>query len=208
MTFKAVAFDLDGTLVKEKSSWYTVHRYFGTYDKSVQNMRLYEQGKINYEEFMKRDIRLWIPKPTKNKIESILLNYTLSKNAKMVIGTLQQKKYEIFIVTTAPDIIATAVATELKIKHVAANGFVFDANGVITQETVFNVDLLKKEIAFQKILAENNLRCTECIAVGDSKYDIGFLRNAGLGIAYNPDDTLRKEEIPIIADMSELLKFT
>lgn len=63
MAFKAIAFDLDGTLVTERSSWWTLHRYFGTYEQSMQNMEFYEQGEITYDEFMKRDIGLWKPPP-------------------------------------------------------------------------------------------------------------------------------------------------
>lgn len=205
MPFKAIAFDLDGTLVKEKSSWYKLHQYFGTYSQSKINMADYERGKITYDEFMRFDIGLWIPKPTKEKLQNILLDYTLSDNVKKVVETLKQKNYNIFIITTAPDILAMAVATELGIRNIACNDFVFDSNGNLMQETVFNVDLLKKENALAKILNENGLECIDCIAIGDSKYDISFLRSAGMGIAYKPDDSLSKEAFPVINDMNELL---
>lgn len=208
MAFKAVAFDLDGTLVTEKSSWWTLHKFFGTYEQSVQNMKSYEQGKITYDNFMKLDIGLWKPRPHISLIKKILLKYTLTANSKLVAQILRQKGYQLFIVTTAPDILANAIATELHIHHLASNGFIFDEAGYLTQDVVFNVDLMRKEDAFNVLLSGQGLDGKECIAVGDSKYDRGFLRNAGLGIAFDPDSTLQKEATVIIRDMIELLKFT
>lgn len=205
MIFKAVAFDLDGTLVTEKSSWWTLHKFFGTYQQSVQNMKSYEQGKITYDKFMKLDIGLWKPRPHINTLKEVLLNYTLTVNSKFVTKLLKEKDYSLLIVTTAPDILANAVAEELNISHVASNGFIFDKDGYLTQNIVFNVDLMKKEIAFKKMLSKIGVKCEECVAVGDSKYDKSFLNAAGLGVAFNPDNILQREAKTTIKDMKELL---
>jgi phosphoserine phosphatase len=207
MVYKAVAFDLDGTLVTEKSSWWKLHKYFGTYDVSLKNMKDYEQGKITYDEFMRLDIGLWTPRPHISTIKKILLDYSLTPNSKFVTKILSKKGYRLFMVTTAPDVLANAVAAELHIQYVASNRFVFDEKGYLTQNVIFNVDLMKKEYAFNMLLSQADMECSECIAVGDSKYDKGFLERAGLGIAFNPDEILRKEAKVVINDMMELLKF-
>ena len=207
MPFKAVAFDLDGTLVQETSSWYKIHKHFGTYEQSVANMELYVVGKISYDQFMTKDISLWHPRPSKQDIERILLDYRLSPNTKDTISILHSTGYKVFIVTTAPDILANAVANELGISNVVSNGFIFDELGFLTTKAVFNVDLLNKQDAFRKALSRVNIDCHQCIAVGDSKYDIGFLRTAGKGIAYKPDDTLRREAFPIIDNMADLIGY-
>jgi phosphoserine phosphatase len=206
--FKAVAFDLDGTLVTEKSSWYKLHEYFGTKEKSKENMKAYEQGKITYDEFMRMDIGLWKPRPHISTIKEILLSYHLTSNSKLVTKILKEKGYSLFIVTTAPNILANSVASELNIPYVASNEFTFDNEGYLTQNTLFKVDLLKKEYALEKLLLTANIKCEECIAVGDSKYDISFLGKAGLGIAFNPDNILKEYAKFVINDMSELLQFT
>jgi HAD superfamily phosphoserine phosphatase-like hydrolase len=167
----------------------------------------YESGKIDYDEFMSRDIALWKPTPSKEKIQSLLLNYTLNDNVKEIINTLKEKEYELFIVTTAPDILANSVATELGIEHVACNFFIFDNQSLLTTRAVFNVDLFKKDLAFKKLLQSVGLNCLDCIAIGDSKYDISFLKSAGLGVAFNPDDILKKEKFPQIINMMDLTKF-
>jgi phosphoserine phosphatase len=206
MTYKAVAFDLDGTLVTEKSSWWKLHEYFGTKQDSIKNMQAYEQKRITYDEFMKLDISLWKPRPHVNTIKKILLSYHLTPNSKLATKTLNDKGFALFIVTTAPSILANAVASELNIFHVVSNELLFDKDGYITEETVFNVDLMKKEDAFEKLLTSANIRCSECIAVGDSKYDIGFLNKSGLGVAYDADEILRAHARLEINDMIELLQ--
>ena len=205
MRYKAVAFDLDGTLVCEKSSWWTLHKFFGTYEQSLQNMKLYEQGKITYDQFMRLDIGLWQPRPHIKTIGEILLDYTLSSNSKMITKVLKERGYTLFIVTTAPNILAERVALELDISHVASNEFKFDNEGYLKQKAVFNVDLMRKEYAFEKLLSDSGIKCEDCIAVGDSKYDRSFLSRSGLGVAYKADATLQKEANITIDDLSQLL---
>lgn len=206
MQYKAVAFDLDGTLVTEKSSWYKLHRHFGTYKQSLTNMKAYEKGEISYDEFMKLDIGLWKPRPHIDTIRKIMLNYRLTSNSRFATKILNEKGYKLLIVTTAPDILANSVASELNIQHVVSNGLIFDEKGYLTQNVRFNVDLMKKEYALAGLLSKLGIECHECIAVGDSKYDKGFLKKAGLGVAFNPDYVLRKEAEFVIKDMKELLE--
>jgi HAD superfamily PSPase-like hydrolase len=207
MPFKAVAFDLDGTLVTEKSSWWKLHEYFGTKGQSIENMQKYELGKITYDKFMRLDIELWQPRPKKETIEKVLSNYNLTPNSSSVIKTLIEREYSIFIVTTAPDLFANAVAKELNVKNIASNGFTFDEEGFLNSNATFNVDLINKDQAFAKMLSNFGIQCEECIAVGDSKYDCGFLNKAGLGLAFKPDDVLRGKAKFVIDDMREILSF-
>ena len=207
MPFKAVIFDLDGTLVTDKSSWWKLHKYFGTYVPSLKNMKDYEQGNIAYDEFMRRDIALWNPKPHIGTIEKILLDYKLTPNAKFVTETLGIKGYNMAIITTGIDITAKAVASELHIPYVVANGVILDKNGYLTGSVIFNVDLLRKEQAFNDLIPKIGVKKEECIAVGDSKYDMSFLKNAGLGLAFNPDDDLKQSSLFAMKDLKELLDF-
>ena len=207
MKYKLVAFDMDGTLLEEDNSWAKLHRYFGTYDLSLRNMKDYEQGKIAYDEWMRRDIALWKPKPHVTTIEKILLDYALAPNAEHVIKTLRERKLRLAIITTGLDILAKSVASRLRVPNVIANGLVLDENGILTNRVIFNVDLFEKDKAFNRLVRKIGISRSQCIAVGDSKYDVNFLKSAGLGIAYKKNKDLTNAADVAITDLRELLNF-
>ncbi|MDT7894905.1 MAG: phosphoserine phosphatase, partial [Desulfurococcales archaeon] len=55
---KLLFLDLDGALVKIKSSWGYMHSYFGSSQDGIfeRYFNLYSEGKISYQEWMKADI--------------------------------------------------------------------------------------------------------------------------------------------------------
>jgi len=207
MNYRLVAFDLDGTLLAGKSSWWKLHEYFGTIELSLGNMKDYEEGKIAYDEWMRRDITLWKPRPHITAIEKILLDYTLAPNAEHVIRTLRERKLHVAIVTTGLDVLADSVASKLHIPNVIANGLVLDENGYLTNRVIFNVDLFEKHKAFTRMVKKLGIPRSQCIAVGDSKYDVNFLKSAGLGIACKKDTDLINASDIAITDLEELLSF-
>lgn len=207
MKYKLVAFDLDGTLLVGKSSWWKLHEHFGTIELSLENMKDYEQGKIAYDEWMRRDIALWKPRPHITTIEKILLDYTLAPNAEHVIKTLKKRKLHVAIVTTGLDILANSVASKLHVPNVMANSLVLDDNGYLTNRVIFNVDLFEKHRAFNRLVKKLRIPRSQCICVGDSKYDVNFLRSAGLGIAYKNNKYLINAADVVITDLGELLNF-
>lgn len=48
---KAIFFDFDGMLVKEKSSWQIIHRHLGTDNQAKLNSDLFHKGEIDYCEW-------------------------------------------------------------------------------------------------------------------------------------------------------------
>jgi phosphoserine phosphatase len=207
MRYRLIAFDLDGTLVTGKSSWWKLHDYFGTIEESLANMKDYEEGKIAYNEWMRRDIALWKPTPHISIVEKILLDYTLAPSAEHVTRTLRNRKLRTAIVTTGLDILANSVASRLRIRDIVANGLVLDENGYLTNRVIFNVGLFEKHKAFIKLVKKLGIPRSQCVAVGDSKYDVNFLKSAGLGIALKKDRNLMNAADVTITDLEELLNF-
>ena len=206
--YKLIAFDMDGTLVKERNSWGILHQYFGTKDAAQKNKEEYFGGRISYAEFMRKDATLWLPlKPTMGEMEQILSNYTLMPHSEQVIKEIKKDGIGTVIVTGGLDILARKVANRLGIENVLANGLVFDGNGYLTGEEICNVNVLRKDMALEQFVQELNIPLSKCVAVGDSEYDTEFLKCAGLGIAFDPDQVLSKHASVVIYDLREILRY-
>jgi HAD superfamily PSPase-like hydrolase len=180
--FKVVAFDLDGVLVEQPSAWWTLHHAFGSFKASRENLLAYEMGAIDYPEFMRRDIRLWGKRNFK-EVEALLLNFTLVEGALEVCNWLCQKEYQLTMVSAGIDIVARAVSAKLKIKYWVANGLEVDSEGSLTGEGIFRVDFKEKEKALKELIGPLGIPFSNVAAVGDSKYDVSFMKACGAGIA-------------------------
>jgi HAD superfamily PSPase-like hydrolase len=181
--FKLVAFDLDGVLVEEPSAWWTLHHAFGTNEASKKNLQAYEVGNIDYPEFMRRDISLWGTRKI-NEVENVLFKFNLSESAPEICDLLHQRRYELAILSAGIDILARAVSRKLKIEHWIANGLEVGVEGVLTGEGIFRVDLKEKDRALKELIRPLGIPFSHVVAVGDSKYDVSFMRACGAGIAF------------------------
>jgi phosphoserine phosphatase len=197
---------MDGTLLVEESCWGTLHRHFGTRQAALVNLRAYERGEVDYPEFMRRDIALWHPLPSFDEVRGVLASCRLAPNTKEVVGEIHRKGYRTAIVTGGLDFLAERVARELEIPHVLANGLEVDESGRLTGEGIFRVEPSRKDEVLEDLAAGLGIRLEECVAVGDSKYDVRFLKRAGLGVAVGSDTVLTRVADVVIKDFAHFSK--
>ena len=183
MKCKLVAFDLDGVLVEEPSAWWSLHHAFGSFEASKENLLAYEMGAIDYPEFMRRDIRLWGSRTT-YEVEDVLLKFTLSESAAEICDLLHQRGYELGIISAGIDILARAVSEKLRIDIWIANGLQVDGQNCLTGEGIFRVELKAKEKALNELVKPLGVSLSDVVGVGDSKYDLSFMRACGAGVAF------------------------
>jgi HAD superfamily PSPase-like hydrolase len=142
---------------------------------------LYSEGKIDYKEFMRRDISSW-PKPLKKtQISAILSGYKIRKEAPETIEELHRRGIKTAIVSSGIDILAEKVASRLGIDNWVANGLRFDDKGRVMPRGVGRVDPTRKDKAYLKLLGRLGIPSEKTIAVGDTIYDLAFLKTAALG---------------------------
>ncbi len=178
---RLAGFDMDGTVLEHNSSWVAIHKHFGTEHSGAASLRLYTEGKIGYREFMRRDISSWPSGVTRADIKEILSGYKLRREAPRVFEELRERRIKTALVTSGIDILAREVAEELKIDYWVANGLRFDGGGVLMPKGVGRVDPTRKDLAYRRLLSKVGIRAKDTIAVGDTIYDLAFLKSAGLG---------------------------
>jgi phosphoserine phosphatase len=199
-------FDMDGTLLKHDSSWVAIHKHFRTERKGAASLKLYGEGKIGYKEFMRRDISAWPKVVTKKEIDDILSDYKVRDDAFATLDGLRSRGIKTALVTSGIDILAKNVAAELKIDHWVANGLRFDKRGRLLPEGVGKVDPTRKDLAYKKLLSKIGVPSERTIAVGDTVYDLAFLKSAGLGFMLAHTTRVDDPKIIHIDRLSEILE--
>ncbi len=202
MRYNLVAFDMDGTLILGKTCWGVIHEYFGVQSSANNNLIAWDRGQIDYLEFMRRDILLWQPVPTIKKIREILSSYTLAPNAREVVDEVRKKGYRTAIITGGLDLLAVMVADDLGIANVVANELETDGHGNLTGEGIIKVDPSRKDETLADLAEKLGVVPEECVAVGDSRYDVKFINRAGLGVSIGGDLELSQVADVVIRDFN------
>jgi phosphoserine phosphatase len=172
---------MDGTVLEHESSWVALHRAFGTTEAGEASLKLYTEGKIDYLEFMRRNIASWPKEVTRKEIQKILSGYRIRAEAQPTINELRRRGIRTALVTSGIDILAEKVAQELGIDYWVANGLQFDKEGKVLPEGIGRVDPTRKDLAYLKLLSSIGVPRERTIAVGDTIYDLRFLRSAAMG---------------------------
>ena len=202
---RLAAFDMDGTVLEHNSSWVAIHQHYGTGTKAATSLRLYTEGKIDYKEFMRRDIASWPKDITRDEISDILSDYTIRREAPSTFLELRERSIKTALVTSGIDILANKVAKELKIDYWVANGLKFNRRGILQPDGIGRVDPTKKNIAYEKLLSKVGIPNKQTIAVGDTIYDLSFLKSAALGFMMAHTTHVPDPDIIHIDKLSEIL---
>jgi phosphoserine phosphatase len=203
--YDLVAFDMDGVLVNYTSCWTWVHDHFKVTNEA--SLKAFIEGDIDDMEFMRRDIGSW-PKPvTREEVKSVLSRYKIRTDAPETLEGLRGRGIDIALVTSGIDILAEMVARELGIKHWVANGLQFDANGRVRPNGIGRVDPTRKDKAYLRLLKEMRIQPENTIAVGDTIYDLAFLKSAAKGFMLAHSTRVDDPSIIHIERLSEILNY-
>jgi len=186
---------MDGTILEEDGSWVALHRHFGTTRTGKRGLKLYTDGKIDYTEFMRRDIASWPKNLAIDEVDRILSKYRIRKEAPETVNRLKDLGAKVTLVTSGIDILAERVARDLGIESWVANGLETTSSGRLAGTGIGRVDPSRKDIAYLRLLRRLGIRRENTIAVGDTIYDLRFLKSARMGFYLTekgkvPDDSL------------------
>ena len=113
-----VCFDMDGVLIDVGSSWVMVHRHFGVENQA--GLQAYLNGEFDDEEFIRRDVALWLakqPKMRREDFEHIFAKPPFMDGVRETIETLHAEGVETAIVSGGVNVIAEQIAN-LSLIHI------------------------------------------------------------------------------------------
>lgn len=193
---RLVAFDMDGVLAKNTSSWSYIHHAFNV--KNDKNLQAYVRGEIDYEGFMKKDIGLWVDvQDARAKIVDLLNMAPLMGGAPETVMELKNMGYRTAIISAGLLILAERLKTELGIDRILANDLKVDGSGNLTGEGIKAVELKDKRPALKQLARLEKIPRRSMAYVGDSAFDVPLFGKVGKSIAFNPSS-------PIVAGAADV----
>ena len=184
MTYKAVIFDIDGTITTPVSSWRYIHEKLGKWDVlACRYQELFLAGRISYRKFCELDAAHWKGLPEKN-IEELFQDVPYAKNAVTSIKKLKKIGLKLIAVSTGLQYLPQRLEKELRFDYLLSNKLEA-CKGILTGGVKINLTHGAKGKALKKIIREIAVEPHQVISVGDSEGDIPLSRAAGYSIAFN-----------------------
>ena len=193
-----VFWDVDGTLTEERSSWEYVHKALGTWEShGAPALQLFLEGKIDYDEFARRDAGAWSGVSLSQFIE-ILSEMPLRDGVIEIMDHLRILGAKQYIVSSG-----LAPYAELLCEKLRLDGFFANELEVVNEKLTGKV-ITKVPWGGKKKIAKHlkkEISPSFTIAFGDSETDEGLFIEADYSVAICPRD----EKVTKIVDYNHRL---
>ena len=209
--YKLIAFDLDGVLTESKSSWEYVHDYFNVSTSSRRkNFLDYVWGRIDYNEWIRRDIELWNKalgrKLRREDLLKAINGIKVNDDVDRVVDELKKQGFIIGIISAGIGQLAEKIAGKYGFDFWIANPITFTSNGVVSDNQRARMPPYRKPLTLLWSARRYGISIRETIYVGDSDWDIGVIKLAGCGIAYNCSTRLADHADVVVNELREVPK--
>jgi phosphoserine phosphatase len=209
MTNKLVCFDLEGTLIDDKTSWLTITENLGCDpNETLSIYRAAMEGKISFAEGEKMVAEMFRKggKAMKQFIEQIFEKETLKPKAIEIVEFLKNKGYAVWLISGAVDIHVRSMAQKLGVAgFYSVATLEFDQQGILSKINYGGDQGPWKAGVVRELAAKYNIPVQEIIFVGDGENDIDVFKETGRGIAVFPyDERLEKIAWKKVKSLSEI----
>src|SRR5262245_4077706 len=136
--YRAVLFDLDGTLTPVASVWEASHRTLGLVeDYARRHQQEFEAGGIDYEEFCRRDAAHW-KGMREAALRAIADRIPYRAGVREAVGEARARGAVVGVISTGLTLLADRVHRELGLAFTIANRLVA-RGGILTGDVQENV---------------------------------------------------------------------
>lgn len=198
-----LALDLDGVIAKVRSSWEYMHRYFGSSQKEVYRTysRLYMQGRISYQEWMKADIEHLLrasgSEIRRQDLVDAFSRVEIYEHAEEVVRIARKAGAKVAIVSSGVEVLARLVAKRLGVRICLSNILIFDEEERLIPGGLPLVEPLRKDRVLRRISSALGTSLRDTIFVGDSVWDLSALSASGAPVLLSHS---REEEASILRE--------
>jgi HAD superfamily phosphoserine phosphatase-like hydrolase len=202
--YKAVAFDLDGTLLRSgdfQFSWEAIWKSLG-FSQAIQKElkreyhRKAQSGKDEkrteaYREWGEKAISYYMTRQlNREKLSKIIEPLQLTNNLYPAIQQLRQERFVLAIISGGIDVFLKEKVPDFRklFDFVFINEFKFDSSGMLNGLVASHYDFQGKAQALKVICEHSGCTLDETVFVGDAFNDADIMSVAGYSIAYPPRD--------------------
>lgn len=186
--FKAVVFDIDGTLTRHISWVILTESLGGSVEYNDDIVKKWDTDEISKDIALENIRSNWIKggKKHKNDFIKILDSIPLREDALEAVNYLKSKGYYICAITGSVDIYAEIICKHLGIDtwYAITDLHWNNQNELIKVNTVKSFESKDKKVEFfLEFCNKHNILPDECVPIGDSSNDIALFKVTGNGIA-------------------------
>lgn len=175
-----IAFDVDGVLLQPKSSWNTIHNHFGV--RNEESLRAFMKGEIEYQEFIDRDVNLWLAKGrriTRGDFAEIARDIEPNPNFQYLKEFLEEFDGKKIAISGGIDVIVSKVGDYFSLDEIYSNALIFENDVLVGGSAVVNPH--QKGLFLEKFDGRK-------VSVGDSEWDKDMFKNSDYSILFNSDN--------------------
>jgi phosphoserine phosphatase len=199
-----VVFDMDGTLIEAKSSWWLIHEAMGTSDQAKEYERMYREGIIDYDKWAELDVSTWIGKDF-SPAYSALKGVRLMKGAQEAVRLLRSKGFLVGVVSAGLNVVLEKVLEEVKLDFYEVNELELEDNIVIGWKT--RVGYRDKGIMVIELSKRFSISLDHVTVVGDAENDLEMFKLPQVyKIAFLPSHPRLEKLADIVIREKDLMK--
>lgn len=183
--YRALLFDLDGTLTPVRSVWQHLHERLGLWDDAaVRHQEAFLRGALSYEEFCRRDAAHWKGMAV-TRLRGFADRIPYRRGARRAIAAARRRGAVVGVISTGLTLLADRAHRELDLDWSVANHLAVRA-GRIAGSVAVRVRHGEKDAAVERFCRRFRIDPGEVISIGDSDGDISMFARTGLSVAYHP----------------------
>jgi len=187
---RLIVFDMDSTIV-DMEIINELARAAGVEEEVRCITESAMAGEIDFKEALRCRVKLLEGLPVK-VLEEIAGSVRLTPGSEELLASLRQMGYKIALISGGFTYFTEKLKERFDFDYTFANRLVID-DGVLTGEVKEPIiDAERKGKIIHELAAKENITTDNIVAVGDGANDQIMLENAGLGVAFNAKELLKK----------------